>query len=70
MWRQRFGQRDNTLLICLALKYSLHIFTLHLRKCEVHVVKKSFSDPLMLKNPDTMACIKKDERCQHSPVDL
>lgn len=43
MWRQRFGQRDNTYLS------GIEVFTSHLRKCEVHVVKKSFSDPLMLK---------------------
>lgn len=70
MWRQRFGQRDNTYLSGIEVFTPYLYMSSHLRKCEVHVVKKSFSDPLMLKKPDTMACIKKDERCQHSPVDL
>lgn len=49
MWRQRFGQRDNTYLS------GIEVFTPYLyitfKKMWVHVVKKSFSDPLMLKNP-------------------
>lgn len=57
MWRQRFGQRDNTYLS------GIEVFTPYLyitfKEMWDHVVKKSLSDPLMLKKPDTMACIKK-----------